>query len=202
MHIETEAPERRLVAIVDDDTRRARQVETILIEAGYSTQHVIQRGIEMLPAGAIVLAHDSTSNRFNEVLTHCVETLHPLVLYSKTPPIACVVERMSDGAGGYLGWPFSGDEAVRAIQLARTVGAKKMTLLKEEQQAQELIARLTRREKEVLRYLSAGLTTKKMATQMGVSQRTVDIFRSHLISKIGGNRATAFRIGFISSLGE
>ena len=202
MQNEVERPEKWPVAIVDDDPGRIRVVETILIKAGYATLDQVLHGNEMLPAGAVVLAHDSTAERFNVALTHCVESVHPLVLYSEFPSIARVVERMSRGAAGYLHWPFNREEAARAIALARGAGVKTMTLLKEERQAQELIARLTGREREVLGYLAAGLTSKQMAIQMGLSQRTVDIFRSHLIAKVGGNRATPFKIGFISSFGE
>jgi FixJ family two-component response regulator len=202
MPIEVESREKWVVAIVDDDKRRTRLIGTVLTQAGYAAQRHIRLGRKMLPAGAVVLAHDSTTEGFDEALTHCVDRVHPLVLYSESPSIAAAVERMSCGAAGYLGWPFSREEATHAIQLARRVGAKKMTMLKEERQAHELIAHLTGREKEVLGYLAAGLTTKQMAAQMGLSQRTVDIFRTHLISKIGGNRATAFKIGFIASLFE
>lgn len=41
-----------------------------------------------------------------------------------------------------------------------------------------------------------------MAEEMGLSQRTVDIFRSPVVNKVGGNRATAFMVGFISWLGQ
>ena len=201
MPIEVESRKKWVVAIVDDDKGRTRQVGTILTQAGYTWRH-IRLGRKMLPTGAVVLAHDTTTDGFNEALTQCVDGLHPLVLYSESPSIAAVVERMSYGAAGYLAWPFSREEATHAMQLARRVGTKRMTMLKEERQAHELIARLTGREKEVLGYLAAGLTTKQMAEDMGLSQRTVDIFRSHVIKKIGGNRATAFKVGFISWLGQ
>lgn len=190
------------MAIVDEDPRRLRLVKAILVEAGYATQRQARRGNGRRGQGTVVLAHDSCAEKFDEVLAQCVETLHPLVLYSESPSTACVVERMSRGAAGYLDWPISGEDAVQAIELARRVGAKTMTLLNEERQALKLIARLTRREKEVLGYLAAGLTTKQMAEQMGLSQRTVDIFRSRLVNKIGSNRATAFKVGFISWLGQ
>lgn len=148
------------MAIVDEDPRRLRLVKAILVEAGYATRRQARHANERRSQGIVVLAHDSCAETFDEVLAHCVETLHLLVLYSGSPSIACVVERMSRGAAGYLDWPFTGDDAAHAIELARRGGAKTMTLLNEERQALELIARLTRREKEVLGYLAAGLTTK------------------------------------------
>ena len=182
--------------IVDDDLRRIGMIEAILTEAGYQ----VLQGHDLPSDGAIVLAHDSTANKFDDVLAFCVETLQPLVLYSESPPIAGVVERLSHGAVGYLDWPFQQEDAVQAIALARSVGVKKMALLNEERQAFELSARLTNREKEVLGYLAEGLTTKKMADKMGLSYKTVDIFRSRVVKKLGGNRAKAYRIAFMCSL--
>jgi len=161
MHSDEGGQEKWSVAIVDEDPRRLRLVKAILVEAGYATQRQARHGNGRRAPRTIVLAHDSCAEKFDEVLAHCVETLHPLVLYSEAPSIACVVERISRGAAGYLDWPFSGKDAIQAFDLARRVGAKTMTLLNEERQAVELIARLTRREKEVLGYLAAGLTTKQ-----------------------------------------
>jgi two-component system response regulator FixJ len=45
------------------------------------------------------------------------------------------------------------------------------------------MARLTPRESQVLRLLATGKSNKQMAGNLGVSQRTVEIHRAHLMHK-------------------
>lgn len=49
----------------------------------------------------------------------------------------------------------------------------------------DALARLTRRETEVLQCLSAGMTTARIATELGVSPTTVRNHVEHLLSKLG-----------------
>ena len=43
---------------------------------------------------------------------------------------------------------------------------------------------LTPRERQVLRQIAAGRTTRQIAVQLGLSPRTVDVYRSHLKMKL------------------
>jgi DNA-binding CsgD family transcriptional regulator len=45
--------------------------------------------------------------------------------------------------------------------------------------------RLTRRELEVLSLTAEGLTSKEIARELGISPRTADVHRTHLIHKLG-----------------
>lgn len=44
---------------------------------------------------------------------------------------------------------------------------------------------LTRREREVLSYLSEGLTSKEIALELDISYRTVEVYRAKLLKKFG-----------------
>ena len=46
------------------------------------------------------------------------------------------------------------------------------------------IERLTNREKEVLKYISNGYTSKEIALQMDISKLTVDTYRKHIQKKL------------------
>lgn len=45
-------------------------------------------------------------------------------------------------------------------------------------------ARLTPRERQVLRLIATGRTTKQIASQLGRSIRTIDVHRAHIIMKM------------------
>ena len=51
--------------------------------------------------------------------------------------------------------------------------------------AASALARLTDREREILGYVSKGLTSKAIAQRLGISVRTVDIHRANIMNKTG-----------------
>jgi PAS domain S-box-containing protein len=56
---------------------------------------------------------------------------------------------------------------------------------------------LTRREREILSYLSDGLTSKEIALKLEISHRTVEVYRAKLLRKFGVNNTS----GLFHSLG-
>lgn len=56
---------------------------------------------------------------------------------------------------------------------------------------------LTRREREIISYLSDGLTSKEIAKRLDISYRTVEVFRAKLLKKFGVNNTG----GLFHSLG-
>lgn len=50
---------------------------------------------------------------------------------------------------------------------------------------------LTRREREILSYLSDGLTSKEIALQLEISHRTIEVYRAKLLRKFGVNNTGA-----------
>ena len=49
-------------------------------------------------------------------------------------------------------------------------------------------ARLTLREQQVVQLIIAGLTSKEMAEHLGISDRTVEVHRAHIMLKMGTKR--------------
>ena len=59
----------------------------------------------------------------------------------------------------------------------------------------ELDVRLTEREREVLAVAAEGLTSRQIATRLGVRERTVTTHLARIYGKLGvGNRLAALRI--------
>ncbi len=56
---------------------------------------------------------------------------------------------------------------------------------------------LTRREREIISYLSDGLTSKEIANQLDLSYRTVEVYRAKLLKKFGVSNSS----GLFQSLG-
>jgi FixJ family two-component response regulator len=61
--------------------------------------------------------------------------------------------------------------------------------------ARKGLSRLTEREREVFSLTARGITARQMATELGISKRTVEIYRSNIMHKLcARNFAEAMRM--------
>ncbi len=75
-----------------------------------------------------------------------------------------------------------GDDAARPSLVADISSNEQM---KSRANIQTRCERLTHRERQVLRLIAAGKTTKEIAAELRVSARTIDTHRSHIAMKTG-----------------
>ncbi len=109
---------------------------------------------------------------------------------------------MSAGADDYLTKPFSAEELIAAVterlhrlETIRQCGAQ--AAFKDEKAF--LQQRITDREREVLRLVGRGTTSREIAEQLGISLRTVEVHRSNLMKKLdAANAAILARWAFIA----
>jgi DNA-binding NarL/FixJ family response regulator len=95
------------------------------------------------------------------------------------------------GAAGYLLKNAEPREIARAIRAAHdgqalldpTVGARVVAALAEPGDERE--AELTPREREVLDLIARGLSNKRIAVELGVSEKTVKTHVGHVLAKLG-----------------
>jgi FixJ family two-component response regulator len=107
----------------------------------------------------------------------------PIIFITGHGDIPMSVRAMKDGAHEFLTKPVRGQDLLDAVQKAI---ASDRSVRKERVELKEIRARfqsLTRREKEVLDLVVAGLLTKQIADQLGTSELTVKTHRAHLMEK-------------------
>ncbi len=125
-----------------------------------------------------------------------------------------VLEAVRSGAHGYLrkdSPPAELRAAVRAVRageeyFSAPVAGRLSAALREEQERKEHDARfaqLTERERDVLRLIAAGRTNKEAASELGISHRTVETHREHLMKKLDAHSVAelirfALKSGIIS----
>jgi NarL family two-component system response regulator LiaR len=108
-----------------------------------------------------------------------------------------VQEALQAGAISYLIKNVTGEDLSEAIKASyagrRTLAKEAVEALIQEDTAADNIGRdLTIREREVLSYLSKGLTNPEIAQQLSVSRSTVKAHVSKILAKLGAsNRAEA-----------
>jgi DNA-binding NarL/FixJ family response regulator len=112
-----------------------------------------------------------------------------------------VAEALASGARGYLLKRSAPEELVFALQ---TVAEDRIYLSPgiSHHVLQNPTYRITPRQREVLRLVAQGRTTREIAAMLGVSPRTVDTHRAELMSRMGARDAIgllreAARLGLI-----
>ena len=69
--------------------------------------------------------------------------------------------------------------------------------------ATERMALLSRRERQVLEAIAVGRPSKLIAYDLGISVRTVEVHRAHMLDRLGvRNMAEAIRIAVMATLAE
>lgn len=127
-----------------------------------------------------------------ELLQRMNELNHrlPVIFLSAHGDVPAAVNAMQLGAIDFLQKPFNSqtflDSINRAIRLARAAREQ----LSRESEMQNLIARLSEREKDVLQALLRGQTSKEIAKTLGISPKTVDVHRANIMHKL---KVTTYR---------
>ena len=104
------------------------------------------------------------------------------------------VRAMRSGAAGYLTKSSAPEELVQAVRsiiksgryISETVAAALVDFTQDNRPG-PLHERLSDREHEVLRLLTAGRTVSEIAGQLSLSVKTVSTYRSRLVDKLGAS---------------
>ncbi|MBC7160080.1 MAG: response regulator transcription factor [Porphyrobacter sp.] len=127
----------------------------------------------------------------------------PVIVLTGHGDVATAVRAMQAGAVDFLEKPFERERLLQAIEVARRRASSEAAQRDHERWAQTQVAALTEREREVLDGLACGYPNKTVAYDLGISSRTVEVYRANVMSKLEvTNFADALRIAFAAGLGS
>jgi two-component system, LuxR family, response regulator FixJ len=98
--------------------------------------------------------------------------------------VPLAVRAMKAGAIDFLEKPFDDEAMLISVRRALDVGSQTRSRSAETKAAKELLALLTPRERGVLGKLVKGCSNKVAAYELGISPRTVEIHRAHIMNKM------------------
>jgi FixJ family two-component response regulator len=108
----------------------------------------------------------------------------PIVFITGHGDVPMAVEAMQHGAFDFLQKPFRDQDLLDRVQRALQRDGESRAALAARAQIAERLASLTPRELEVMRLVTRGKANKVIGGELGVSQRTVEIHRAHVMEKM------------------
>ncbi|WP_017671339.1 response regulator [Blastomonas sp. AAP53] len=187
-----DTPLTRTVYIVDDDAEVRSELAEALELRGFAV-HAFDSGESFLaeqaalPAGCLVLDLNMPGMSGMEVQQALVDraSLHKIVMLTGAGSVSTAVRAMHAGAIDFLEKPFHVDDLVRSISSAASRQFQEVQEDARKRHAEEQIARLSDRERDVLCGMVLGLANKIIAYRLGLSTRTVEAYRAQLMHKLG-----------------
>lgn len=111
----------------------------------------------------------------------------PVIMITGHGDVPMAVEAMRAGVVDFIEKPFEDETLLRSIQTALNLGAETEAQAQERRRFEEMLATLSGREKDVLRGVIAGKMNKVIAYELGISPRTVEVYRANVMSKTKAN---------------
>jgi two-component system response regulator FixJ len=200
----------KLVHVVDDEESIRRSLDFLLRSAGYRTERwedgeAFLKGADKAEPACVLLDVRMPGMDGLQVQAEMGSRGYnlPVIVLTGHGDIATAVRAMRAGAVDFLEKPFNRERLLEALEAGFARIDDREDARKREDWARTEVARLTEREKEVLEGLACGYPNKTIAYDLGISSRTVEVYRANVMSKFEvGNFADALRIAFAAGMGS
>jgi two-component system response regulator FixJ len=183
-------PNEQQVFVVDHDARTRRSICALVEASGFpsreyaSATQFLADGI--LKGGCVIadirMPDMSGLDLQEEICRRGIEV--PLIIITGQGDVSLAVQAMKRGVVDFIEKPFDDKAFIGSVRRALKIGQKSRSHTAETRAAQTLLALLTPRETSVLAHLVNGLSNKMIGCELGISPRTVEIHRAHIIYKL------------------
>ena len=109
----------------------------------------------------------------------------PVVVITGHGDVPLAVEAMRAGVIDFLEKPFDDAALLKSIRMALDAQAETDSQHAERERFEQMLQTLSAREREVLRGVVAGKMNKVIAYELGISPRTVEVYRANVMAKTG-----------------
>ena len=180
------------VYVVDDDEAIRRSLSFLLRTAGlpsrtFDDAEAFLAEAANLPAGCVITDVRMPGIDGIELVRRVSDARLPLsiIVITGHGDIALAVEAMKAGAVDFIEKPFKDEMLLAAVQKALNADGRAARDDGDRQRYQAAFAGLSKREREVLEQVVVGKTSKVIAYDLGISPRTVEVYRAGMMMKTG-----------------
>lgn len=111
--------------------------------------------------------------------------VHPVIVITGHGDVALAVEAMKAGVVDFLEKPFDDEVLLKAVQTALARDENAAARQSERAAVEARVQQLSQREREVFEAIVEGESNKSAALKLGISPRTVEIYRANVMEKMG-----------------
>jgi two-component system response regulator FixJ len=175
-----------IVHVIDDDDAMRDSLGFLLESAGfeprtYESAALFLEQASDLAGGCIVTDVRMPGMNGLELTRHlkAIGVALPIIMITGHGDVPLAVESMKAGVVDFLEKPFNDEALLHAIRAALTPGPGAGDSFK------ALLDQLSPREVEVLHGVVDGKANKVIAYELGISPRTVEVYRANVMTKTG-----------------
>jgi len=182
---------KNIVYIVDDDPDVLDATCMLLESTGLETQRFnsamsFLNSINQNSQGCIVLdvrmPNMSGLKLQSEIKRR--EICLPIIFITGHGDVPMAVEAMKNGALEFFQKPFRDQEFIDCIYRALDINQQSLNNLNRVHSIERRIATLTKREQQIMQYMTEGHITKVIADKLAISPRTVETHRARVMEKM------------------
>ena len=179
------------VFVVDDDDAVRDSLSDLLDSVGlevatYPSAHAFLVSYDDTRRGCLVLDIRMPGMSGLDLQERLIErgSALPIVFITGHGDVPMAVEAMKRGAVDFIQKPFRDQELLDRVNLALEQNRRRRDADETKQDIAQRVATLTRREREVMDMVIQGQANKVIAIDLGLSQRTVEVHRAHVMDKM------------------
>ena len=180
------------VIVIDDDAAVLESIDAMLTVAdfevtSFASPQLFFAALDTLPFACIVTdvrMPEMSGLTLAERLRNSGHRDWPLIVISAHADVPMAVSAMKAGASNFLEKPFGSGALAQAILDAFAACKPIDTAAPGFEEARSRFRTLSPREREVLSHLVNGASSKVTALVLGISPRTVDVFRGNILKKM------------------
>jgi RNA polymerase sigma factor (sigma-70 family) len=112
----------------------------------------------------------------------------PILFLTGHGDVATARAALKGGAFDFLEKPVDNDRLLELVAAALALDEQRWQSRQDADRVRERIARLSAREREVMEQVVAGRHNREIAAQLGISARTVEVYKARLMHKLDVHR--------------
>ncbi|HEX7410377.1 MAG TPA: response regulator FixJ [Candidatus Binatia bacterium] len=194
------------VFVVDDDPAIRQSLRWLIESVGlnvkvFSTAQEFLEGYDPSTPGCLVLdirmPGMSGLDLQNELATREIQV--PIIIITGHAEVPVAVRALKAGAMDFIEKPFSDQLLLDRIRRAIEVDAQSRRVRSEQAEVDARLGQLTPRERQVMDLVIAGKANKVIASELGLSPKTVEVHRAHVMKKMQvASLADLVRLGMMA----
>jgi two-component system response regulator FixJ len=180
-----------IVYVIDDDEAARHSLEFLLDCAGIRVRSFASADAFLAAcpplAGACVITDVRMPGRSGIELVEEMKRRGadvPVIVITGHADVPLAIQAMHAGVADFIEKPFDDELMLSALRRALAQQAGKEEAQEERAAILERIATLSGREREVMDGLAAGDANKAIAFDLGISARTVEVYRANVMMKM------------------